>query len=352
MRAIIDHGPFPPRQAHEGRAGGLSCATKTRCWTDLQQKVNSGELHKCRRRRIPEGAARFARAARAISRIAMLVGRRQHHARLRGDDGASDDGIRSTGFDRLLRAYRRRFQRGWRGGAHRFAGRRSRGFRRDVARDEPAEQEEAGGDLDVRRGRFRRLLHGHDRRPHRGLSRTETGSIGVVFGKPNLHGLYDKLGITKDVIARGQASPASIRTTPIFPPDGAAKLKEGIDENYRDFVAKVAEARHRPFDQIEPLAQGPRLARRAGQSARPGGRTGRASTGRSNMVKQKARIPASENVTIVMYPARRSILDVLMHRPTDDALESKLAQIFGPVPFHAWMKGGMLRVMPYWLTVK
>jgi hypothetical protein len=26
--------------------------------------------------------------------------------------------------------------------------------------------------------------------------------------------------------------------------------------------------------------------------------------------------------------------------------------VFGRVPFHAWMKGGMLRVMPYWFTVQ
>jgi len=26
----------------------------------------------------------------------------------------------------------------------------------------------------------------------------------VVFGKPNLHGLYDKLGITKDSVERGK----------------------------------------------------------------------------------------------------------------------------------------------------
>src|SRR5207237_2879074 len=32
---------------------------------------------------------------------------------------------------------------------------------------------------------------------------TLTGSIGVVYGKPNLRGLYDKLGITKDFILRG-----------------------------------------------------------------------------------------------------------------------------------------------------
>ena len=32
---------------------------------------------------------------------------------------------------------------------------------------------------------------------------TLTGSIGVVFGKPNLHGLYEKLGITKDTLSAG-----------------------------------------------------------------------------------------------------------------------------------------------------
>src|SRR6266480_1721881 len=33
---------------------------------------------------------------------------------------------------------------------------------------------------------------------------TFTGSIGVVFGKANLHGFYDKIGITKDIISRGR----------------------------------------------------------------------------------------------------------------------------------------------------
>jgi protease-4 len=33
---------------------------------------------------------------------------------------------------------------------------------------------------------------------------TETGSIGVVFGKPDLHGLYDKLGVTKDAVQLGK----------------------------------------------------------------------------------------------------------------------------------------------------
>jgi hypothetical protein len=53
-----------------------------------------------------------------------------------------------------------------------------------------------------------------------------------------------------------------------------------------------------------------------------------------------------------MYPSRRSIVDVLLRRGTDDPLQARLAQVFGRVPFRAWMKGGMLRVMPYWVTAK
>jgi hypothetical protein len=33
-------------------------------------------------------------------------------------------------------------------------------------------------------------------------------------------------------------------------------------------------------------------------------------------------------------------------------LESKLAQVFGRTPFHAWMNGGYLRILPYWVDVR
>ena len=65
-----------------------------------------------------------------------------------------------------------------------------------------------------------------------------------------------------------------------------------------------------------------------------------------------AQVKAGETVNLVMYPPRRSLLDFVMRRPQDDMLESKLAQAFGRMPFHAWMKGGFLRMMPYWVEVK
>jgi protease-4 len=179
---------------------------------------------------------------------------------------------------------------------------------------------------------------------------TETGSIGVVFGKPDLHGLYDKLGVTKDGVQRGKHADIDSDYTALTPEE-QQMLRDGIDESYRDFVGKVAAARHRSFGDIEPLAQGRVWL---GSQAKSNGlvdELGGFDTA-IGMIKAKAKIPAGEEVNLVMYPGRRSILDMLLHRSTDDAVESKLRQVFGNVPFHAWMKGGMLRVMPYWITVK
>jgi len=179
---------------------------------------------------------------------------------------------------------------------------------------------------------------------------TETGSIGVVFGKPNLHGLYDKLGVTKDAIQRGKYADIDSDYTSLSP-DERAKLKDGIDASYQDFVTKVADARHRKFSEIEPVSQGRvwlgSQAKTRGLVDQLGGLDDAI-----DLVKKRARIPADEKVTIVPYPPRRSILDLLFKRSQPDLLESKLAEAFHGMPFRAWMHGGMLRLMPYWIVVK
>jgi protease-4 len=75
------------------------------------------------------------------------------------------------------------------------------------------------------------------------------------------------------------------------------------------------------------------------------------------ILKKKAGIPASENVSLVMYPPRRTILDLLLKHSQDEAtvetrMEATLRPVFGRIPFHAWLHGGMLRIMPYWIEVK
>jgi len=179
---------------------------------------------------------------------------------------------------------------------------------------------------------------------------TLTGSIGVVFGKPNLHGLYDKLGITKDSIQRGKHAGIDSDYRPLTP-DERQMLREGIDESYKDFVTKVAQARHRKFEEIEPLAQGRVWM---GDQAKSNGlvdAVGGLDTA-IDMVKKKANIPAGERVSIAIYPGRRSFLDIFMRKSQEDMLEAKLAQVFGRIPFHAWMRGGYLRIMPYSVDVR
>ena len=179
---------------------------------------------------------------------------------------------------------------------------------------------------------------------------TETGSIGVVFGKPNLHGLYDKLGITKDAVQRGRYAAIDSDYRSLNPQE-RQKLRDGIDDSYKDFVTKVADARHRRFNEIEPLAQG-RVwlgseAKARGLVDELGGLDMAVA-----LAKKRANIPASEPVTLVMYPARRSLLDLLFRRPQQDGLESRLDAAFHGMPLRAWIRGGMLRMEPYWLVVQ
>jgi protease-4 len=179
---------------------------------------------------------------------------------------------------------------------------------------------------------------------------TETGSIGVVFVKPNLHGLYEKLGVTKDAIERGRNAGIDSDYTSLDAGQRAL-LQHGIDQSYREFVSKVASARRRPYDAIDAVAQGRVWL---GSQAKPRGlvdELGGLDTA-VTLLKKKAGIAAGEEVGLLLYPARRSLLDVWLKRSQDDALESRLRAIFGRVPFRAWRRGGMLRMMPEWIEVR
>ena len=180
---------------------------------------------------------------------------------------------------------------------------------------------------------------------------TQTGSIGVVFGKPNLHGLYDKLGISKDSVERGRHADIDSDYTPLTPEEREV-LRAGIDESYRDFLDKVAAARRRKVEEIEPVAQGRVWL---GSQARDRGlvdELGGLDTAIA-LVKKKASIPAGENVSVLLYPPRQSFWDLLLRqRSTEGMLDAKVRQVVGAAPYHAWLKGGFLRTMPVWFDVR
>ena len=84
---------------------------------------------------------------------------------------------------------------------------------------------------------------------------TLTGSIGVIGGKMVLGGLFDKLGLTTDVISRGKNS-GSFSSTQAFTPEERKVLQAVLEDIYRQFVSKAARGRKMPAEKLEKLAQG------------------------------------------------------------------------------------------------
>lgn len=187
---------------------------------------------------------------------------------------------------------------------------------------------------------------------------TMTGSIGVVFGKPNLHGLYDKLGITKDSVSRGRF--AMIESDYASLNDAEkAKLREGIDLDYQDFVSKVAAARRKPVSAIEPIAQGRVWL---GDQAKANGLVDEiGGLDRAvEMIRAKAKIPNANKISLVLYPPRRTIFDVLFRSSPDSEADALLSGV-GLAPVRAawhdaslrvWMRGGMLRMLPFAIQIR
>jgi protease IV len=183
---------------------------------------------------------------------------------------------------------------------------------------------------------------------------TLTGSIGVFFGKPVLKGLYDKIGINKDTLKRGKFADIDTDYRPLNAEE-RAKLKREIDVFYRGFVERVAAGRKRPYDQMEALAQGRvwvgAAAKKNGLIDELGG-LDRA----VELVKERAKIPASDKVNLVMYPPKRTIWDLMFNRSDDADMESVIAKqgktLVGKLPVKSLMHGGIMELMPYSIDVK
>jgi protease IV len=141
---------------------------------------------------------------------------------------------------------------------------------------------------------------------------TLTGSIGVIYGKLNLRGLYDKLGVTKEILKRGRFADIDSDYEPLGEA-GRKKLREGLESLYASFVKEVADARHKTSDEIDRVAQGRvwlgTQAKDLGLIDELGGMDRAV-----ELVKQRARIAPSEKVRFLIYPKPKRLLDYAWDR--------------------------------------
>lgn len=182
---------------------------------------------------------------------------------------------------------------------------------------------------------------------------TLTGSIGVIFARLNLRGLYDKFGVEKELMTRGKYADLDSDYAQLTD-DEKAKLRGQIDDFYKGFVSRVAAGRKRPYGQIEELAQGRvwlgAQAKNNGLVDELGGLDKAI-----ELVKKRAKIGVNDKITIVTFPPKRTIFDLLASRSEDaPSIEARVQKSLGlgNVPLAAMRQGGFLKLMPFTITVR
>ncbi len=138
---------------------------------------------------------------------------------------------------------------------------------------------------------------------------TITGSIGVLALKPSLEELYKKIGINIETLTRGENADFLSVNRP-FTEEEKARLDDFIQEVYDQFVSKAAEGRGKTYEEIHEVAQGRvwsgKRAKEIGLVDEIGGLDKAI-----EIAKEKASIPREKKVSLVVYPKKRSILELL-----------------------------------------
>jgi protease-4 len=187
---------------------------------------------------------------------------------------------------------------------------------------------------------------------------TLTGSIGIFGGKFNIVGLFNKLGLSVESIARG---PHADMFSPFtnFSREEASRYHALLEQNYRAFVERVARGRRRPAAAIDSVAQGRVWT---GLAARPRGlvdRLGGLETA-IEMARARAHIGADESIVIERLPrVRRSLLQSMLESLADegDDTESRGLLALPPV-IQAFAAAARLRageawaLMPYSIDIR
>jgi protease-4 len=141
-----------------------------------------------------------------------------------------------------------------------------------------------------------------------------TGSIGVFGGKINLKGLYEKLGLKKEISTRGKHADLFSDYTS-FSTSGRKKLEQEMESFYKSFVEKAAEGRNKKYKEIEKSARGRVWT---GEQALEKGLVDELGGLRRalELAKLKAGIPVSQKTLLDILPRARKFLPIpLFFRP-------------------------------------
>ncbi len=185
---------------------------------------------------------------------------------------------------------------------------------------------------------------------------TLTGSIGLFAGKFLTGGTYQKLGANIESVSIGKNAEMESPVRP-FNDSERAKLREQLRVFYDQWIQKVATARKMPAARADELGRGRVWT---GEQARANGLVD-ALGGLDRaiaLVKDKTGIPASTEVEIVTYPARKTLFELVSEQLSGAARSEMevLSMFLGPrersalgvlaAPMRLFKPGEPLALMP------
>jgi protease-4 len=138
---------------------------------------------------------------------------------------------------------------------------------------------------------------------------TLTGSIGVVLLRFVIDGTFDKLGLNLETVKQGKYADLFSPVRP-FTPDERKKVGELMQATYDAFVEKAAAGRKTTPERIDAIAQGRvwtgKQAKELGLVDELGG-LDRALA----IAKDHAKIAPGSEVELVVFPAKKSLFEVV-----------------------------------------
>jgi protease-4 len=179
---------------------------------------------------------------------------------------------------------------------------------------------------------------------------TWTGSIGVVWGKPNLAKLYEKLGITAERLTFGDKADI-FSTFREWTDEERELIREEMKWTYDQFLTKVAEGRNMSKEDVDKIGKGRvwtgSQAKNLGLVDEIGGLP-RAIA----LAKELAGIPAGEHVRLVVQPKRKTtFLDMFLGTPlikTDLGISPRLEKTIHALRILEQER--IWAIMPFWLS--
>ena len=179
---------------------------------------------------------------------------------------------------------------------------------------------------------------------------TLTGSIGVFGGKLNMKGFYNKVGLTKEIIAHGQNA-TFYSDYGGFTPTERERVEKMMKTVYKDFVSKAAASRNKSFDEIDEIAQGRVWTGKQAKALGLVDELGGLETALS-IAKAQAGFADDDDVNLIVLPKQKPFFEQLMERMIED-MEGSIRMPLGLTASHPVLSvfGGQWQHVVTWLSL-